>query len=113
MTMEFIIPSIVEVLLLDKLGDVDMPELCGLRDKRTCGRLPRPRRSGHENVGLPSIKLPSNYHTLLLPLLQYYYYKLPFACSDEANAKDKQGIDDLGVLGVRCLDDLETDLPKE
>lgn len=67
--MEFIIPSIVEVLLLDKLGDVDMPELCGLRDKRTCGRLPRPRRPGHENVGLPSIKSPSNYHTLLQPLL--------------------------------------------
>lgn len=89
--------------MLDKLGDVDMPELCGLRDKRTCGRLPRPRSSGHENVGLPSIKLPSNYHITTTTT----------NCPDEANAKGEQGIDDLGFLGVCCLDDLETDLPKE
>lgn len=52
-TLEFLIPTIVQVLLLDEVADVDVAELGGLSQRRSRRGLPSSGCTGYEQVGFP------------------------------------------------------------
>lgn len=51
MALELFVPAVVEVLGLDKIADVDVPEQRSVGEQRASRRLSRARRARHQNVG--------------------------------------------------------------